>query len=181
MNRRGDTGEAVQWTMRLLFASLLFWLLVAQIGMLTNFMKTPNHMELSLYQARIISGEQGIFVTEPSTGRILPGVVDLRKLDEATFLAAYSPAPEGATLDDPFIFGARVRLYEKAADIDTDRALKDRYQNEMTETYLPLARAGLTGKGGGLYERHVYPVLFVLKPGETPRPGWLEVEVVKRT
>ena len=50
-----------------------------------------------------------------------------------------------------------------------------------SESYLPLAKARVGGPGGGLYFSYRYAVLIQKTPDEPPSPGWLDVELVKRT
>ncbi len=172
-SRRGDVGEAMQWIYRLTAAIILFWLLFAQIQMITNFMKVPDHMELALYQQRFIDGPDGVFAHEPTTGRVLDGVVDTSRFNDRTLTNAY--------VQDAGTFGARLTLYLNTTTLEQQQPFMSATNApDVVEKYLPLAEAGLTGPGGGLYERHVYPVMMQF-PNEPLRPGWLEIEAVKRT
>ncbi len=163
----------MQWIYRITAALILFWLLFAQIQMITNFMRVPNHMELALYEQRLIGGQDGIFAHESTTGRVLEGVVDTARFNDLTLTNAY--------MQDSPIFGARLTLYLNTTSLDQQQPFMNATNApDVVTKYLPLAQAGLTGPGGGLYERHVYPVM-IQSSDEPLRPGWLEIEAVKRT
>ena len=53
--------------------------------------------------------------------------------------------------------------------------------NDLATNLLPLAKAGVTGSGDGLYYTATYPVQFKLQPNATFQTGWLTIELVKRT
>ncbi len=168
-----EIGESVQWIIRIAAAALLLYLLIAQIVMITGYRETPELMELGLYQQRLLHGPHGVWAREPETERLLPGVVDLARLTNKSLSEAY--------WQEVPVYGARLRLYLDAGKIDTDDTFRSasHYGDEVIRPYLPLARAGIKGKGGGFYERSVLPVLIQTDTGM--QPAWLEVEVVKRT
>lgn len=170
INKRGSFTEAIQWIVRILAASVLLLLLLGQITMLTGFVKKPNSMELSLYRARLINGPDGIFLEKD--GHIIPGIIDLNKMTNRHLIEVYKQ-------EEP-LFAARLRLYDTAAAVGSETPFQEAmHYPQLIDTYLELGKAGLTGSGGALYEREVLPVLIETKNGRVP--GWLEVEVMKRT
>lgn len=171
MNRRGvETSEAILWIFRLIAALVLLGLLIAQIVMITGYQKRPYHMELALYQARLVSGPHGIFLQEGSS--VVPGIVDSALVTTKHLTDAYSK--EGS------IYGCRMRLFLNATSLKEEKPFRIAYNNEeLVLAYLGLGAAGLSGPGGAAYERHVYPV--TVKLDKMLLPGFLEVEVVKRT
>ncbi len=179
--RRGVVGEGLQWIPRLAAAAILLFLLFAQIMMLTSIQATPERLELALYQERLLNGPDGVWTKEPFTGRVLPGLLDLARLSEASLREAYGQP------GDAELYGARLTLYlsEKALREGRPDLTTHHPEKAFIDSYLALGRAGLKGRGGALYERHVLPVVI----GEPAtlggkdlagRNAWLMIEAVKR-
>lgn len=173
IGRRGMVGEGLQWVIRLTAATILLLLLLIQIWMITEQRAKPYGAELALYEYRLVQGPNGLFYEED--GIVEPGVVDAAKVSDLGLYNAYSASKDLA-------FGARIRLYNDSTLIGSDRYLRTAVHNPaVADVYLELGSAGLHGDGGAVYERHVYPVMIRLGEGAERTPGWLDVEVVKRT
>jgi len=178
MNRTGSASDTLFWILRIAAAALLLFLLLAQILMITERTEQPVRLELGLYEQRLLTGPYGVMAREEQTGRVLPGVLDLARLDDSQLAMAYGQDDKTA------VFGARLRVYLNASAIDGPDTVRPPTFNEpgVAKKYLALARAGLNGPGGGTYERHVLPV--VLRDPKHTLDGhqaWLEMEMVKRT
>ncbi len=162
LGRRGEMGEVLQWIVRLGAALLLLSLLIAQILLITGYKRTPTALELRLYRERLLDGPNGIFSAR--------GVLDLARLDDKTLQEAYAQQVP--------VFGARLDLYPDVQAIANGTPLRSAAQEpDIVQKYLPLAAAGLSGPGGGLYERHLIPVLYE-EQGKLV-PGWIDLQEVK--
>lgn len=169
MRKKGQIGESMQWILRLLIASLLLFILLAQIIMLVGYTETPTRMELSVYQQRLLYGPHGVYAHEDG---VRPGVVDLSRLtDQSLRDAYYQEVPR---------FAARLTLYEDADAYASGTAFRTAvHEPKSVDKSMALAAAGLTGPGGGHYEQHVLPVLYEKADGLGQ--GLLKIEVMRLT
>lgn len=185
MNRGGRAAaDTLPWILRIIAAMILLVLLVAQIKLITGQNPEITGLEEGLYLARILNGPHGILFTDPVTDRDrkhpTPGIIDLRMFN-----------PQNRQLDLGYIepmglerYAARLQLYDRAALLGTPQPFRELFhQRERFETYAPLAQAGLTGKGGATYQKHVIPV--VVRDGKSGTYNdqimWLQVEMVRVT
>jgi hypothetical protein len=162
---------------RIIFLAALVFLLSLQLGLFTKAEIPTANMEAQLIMERILYGPGGIALRGEKTGRVLPGTVDISKLDEASLMDAYQ---EG--FDKENLWGGRVTLYDSRESMASSKPLRDALLNKgLATNLLPLAKAGVRGSGGGLYYGATYPVQYRLQPGAELQAGWLTIELVKRT
>lgn len=185
MNRKGRAAaDTLPWILRIIAAMILLVLLVAQIKLITGQKPEITGLEETLYLTRILNGPHGILFTDPLTDRDrkhpAPGIVDLQMFN-----------PQNQQLDLGYTeptglerYAARLRLYDKAKLIGGEQPYRELFHHqERFKTYAPLAQAGLTGKGGATYQKHVVPV--VVRDGKSgtykDKIMWLQVEMVRVT
>jgi hypothetical protein len=162
---------------RIIFLAVLVFLLSIQLGFFTKAQIPTTDMEAQLIMERILDGPGGLALREEKTDRVLPGTIDISKLDDASLMNAYQ---EGFDTDN--FWGGRVALYDSRESMASSKPLRDALLNKgLATSLLPLAKAGARGSGGGLYYGATYPVQYRLQPGAELQAGWLTIELVKRT
>jgi hypothetical protein len=173
-------AELLVYIFRVILIAILAFLLAVQIGFFTNIQTPTNDLEAELITQRILFGPSGLAVKEAGTGTVVPGTIDLAKMNTAYLTAIYK---EG--FDEKF-WGGKVALYRTRQDLTNEQNAfpGPLYLDENSDAtkLLPLAKAGVRGSGSGIYYSSIYPVHFRRAgPDAKDELGWVKVELVKRT
>lgn len=176
MNKRAQIlGETIPWMLRLIVTFVLFTLLLAQIWMVVNQSIQTDQADIDAYVARLVYGPHGLFIKD-NAGRIVEGVIDISTMRPPwrDYQVYFEQAGEQR-------FGARIRLYQDADDIGTDKLFSGSqvyvHQPDIVKKKLNIGKAGLIGQGSAAYTRHILPVQVII--GNKLQPGWLDIEAVK--
>ncbi len=177
---RHGQAELFTYVLRIIVIALLAFLLAVQVGFFTGAQTSTEELEAKLVATRFVTGPSGFSAREPETGRVLPSVIDVNRFTEKVALDAYN---EG--FDDKNFWGGRFTLYETYADRTVQKPFRSflwpRDGSGGPASYLPLAQANVDGPGGGIDFTFTYSVLIMTTADEPPKPGWLVIELVKRT
>lgn len=183
MNRKAALGEALPWIARLIIATGLMILLLVQIWMVTETRTYTKEMEMDIYRYRLLAGPHGLLyrdpIDDPKGMHPVPWVIDENRISTAQ-LESENPYTEYPGAER---YGARIRLYDRARDINRTPS-KEAYHNKpLFDQYAALGQAQLSMRGGALYERHVFPVTVRTYASDeyTDTTKWLDIEVVRRT
>jgi len=167
MSRRGQ-AELLVHIIRIFLIGLLMYLLSVQLGFFTAMEIPTRAIEAKLVTTRLI-------VAVAPDG-VQPGIVDPGHVTDKRLTNNYL---EG--FGDENVWGARVTLYGTRAALEDGQPLEEAWlaPDSTAADLLALAKAGVHGRGGGEYWSRLLPVT-IRKPG-AEAPGWLLVEVVRRT
>ncbi len=191
--RKGQ-ADLFAYVFRGLLIIVLALLLLVQAGFILEAELPIEELDAGLIAERILNGPAGLSLTEPETGRPLPGTLDLTKFSSEGLASAYQ---EGFGAQN--LWGGKLSFYESVEDMMGEKPSRVAFLDPggVATRLSPLLKAGTSGGGSAAYYRLVRPVLYekALAGGATVptgRPdkevspqrelaiGWVVFELVKR-
>ncbi len=166
-DRRGQM-ELLVHVIRIFIIGFLVYLLSVQLGFFTAMEIPTRDVEAALVTARLVAA---VAPDGTRAGIVDPGRVTSKRLTDS-YLEGFGAGN---------VWGARVTLYETRAALEDGPPAFEAWLGPQSTAadLLALAKAGVRGRGGGQYWSRLLPVV-IERPGSAA-PGWLLVEVVRRT
>lgn len=163
MNRRGQTGYFPRFIVRTMVLICAVAILIMLTLLLTQREIDSRVAEASVTWTRLLYTPGGLFLTDPTTGRVYPGLLAPDGFERVGEVYQ-AQSPHGAT-------SARLTLLDEHGD-----AIRQRIINpDGWRRHSSMAAAGVGGPGGATLFVRNYTISY---DAQGPKRGILEMEVV---